>query len=151
MKENGMMISGMDSDFTNILMETYMKELLIKERNKDLVSKNSVMAICIEDNIKMINLMVRDNMNGKIPLDMRVSLNRVEEMVKEFGSHQTILMLKFIKANIFMIKKMDMEFTDGTMALIIKGILNKTKSMELEKLVTKMEKLQYLNGLMGQV
>lgn len=146
-----MMISGMDSDFTNILMETYMKELLIKERNKDLVSKNSVMAICIEDNIKMINLMVRDNMNGKIPLDMRVSLNRVEEMVKEFGSHQTILMLKFIKANIFMIKKMDMEFTDGTMALIIKGILNKTKSMELEKLVTKMEKLQYLNGLMGQV
>lgn len=48
MKDNGMMISAMDLVFINMQMETFMRELLRKEKKKVLVLKDSVMGIFIE-------------------------------------------------------------------------------------------------------
>lgn len=43
-----MMISAMDLVFINMQMETFMRELLRKEKKKVLVLKDSVMGIFIE-------------------------------------------------------------------------------------------------------
>lgn len=44
-----------------------------------------------------------------------------------------------------------MEFTDGIMDLIIRATLGKIKNMESEKLVTKMVKQPYSNGMKALV
>ena len=94
--------------------------------------------------MKIIQVIIAGKM-GQVILE---NFLKDKDMEKDYGNLQNNSMLRFIKDNIKMIRKMAQEYIDGPMDLIMKELLRMIKNMELVKQSIKMVNWCISNGIL---
>ena len=82
----------------------------------------------------MVNHQGMDNIIGKMVVISKVNFLTDYVMVQEYGKRVQDITIN-IKANMKMIKKMDMEYLHGLQEMYIKEIINQMLEMDMDKCI----------------
>ena len=110
--------------------------------------KSLLTVILIEAHMKMVSLMVMANISGAMVVLTKGNLNRVSEMVREFGKNQLIPIRILMKENLLMRKSKVMEFLHGQTVVNTRGIFLTMSDKVTAKCIGAMEIYTRENGIM---